>query len=158
MATVKGQNLRIFLGNRVLAMSLTCSVEIGTILKEISNKDCVGGWVEQRVVGQNWNVKAQSVVCDDIDYGVTPEELKEMVGTTVQVDFAIASGEHNATKGDMLVTGFAILSDVNFTAEKRQRGLVDVTLTGTGRIYVPRLLADSNGLIFITSDGYALAV
>lgn len=155
---IKGQNLRIFLGNRVLAMALTCSCEIGTVLKEISNKDVVGGWVENRVVGQNWSVKAQSVVCDDIDYGVTPEELKEMVGTTVQVDFAYASGEHNAEKGDMLVTGYAILSDVNFTAEKRQRGLVDVTLTGTGRIYIPRLLADANGLIFVTSDGYALAV
>ena len=129
---IKGQNLRIFVNNRVLAMALSCDVNIQSVLKNISNKDSVDGWAVNVVTSLNWNVKAQVVVCDDIDYGVTVDELKDMVGTAVQIDFATADGTHNADKGDSIVSGWAILTDVNITAEKRNRSLCDIQLTGKG--------------------------
>lgn len=155
---IKGQNLRIFLDNRVLAMALSCDVNIQSVLKNISNKDSVGGWTENKVTALNWNVNAQVVVCDDNDYGVTVDELKDMVGTAVQIDFATAGGTHNADKGDTIVSGWAILSDVNITAEKRKRSLCDIQLTGKGRLIIPLILADVNGVVLRTSDGYCLAV
>jgi predicted secreted protein len=155
---IKGQNLRIFVGNRVLAMALSCDVNVQSILKNITNKDTVGEWTENKVTALNWNVKAQVVVCDDVDYGVTVDELKDMVGTAVQIDFATAEGTHNADKGDPIVSGWAILSDVNITAEKRKRSLCDIQLTGKGRLIIPLILADVNGVVLRTADGYCLAV
>lgn len=155
---IKGQNLRIFLNNEVLAMSLSAEVQIGTVLKDVSNKDTVGGWTENKVVAQNWSVRAECVICTGISYGVTLDELESMVGQRFQIDFALADGEHNADKGDMLVTGYAILNDVQITAEKRKRGICDLQFTGQGRLTIPRILADVNGVVLITADGYALAV
>ena len=155
---VKGQNLRIFLNNEIIALALNCEVSIGNVVKDVSNKDTVDGWTENKIVAQNWSVKAECVVADNISYGVTVDELKAMIGTKVQIDFAGASGEHNATMGDMIVSGYAILTDVQITAEKRKRSTCSVQLDGQGRLTIPRVLADANGVVFITADGYALVV
>lgn len=158
MATIKGQNLRIFIDNRVLAMATNCEVSIGTVMKEISNKDCVGGWVEQMVVSQNWNVSAECVVASGRTYGVQVEDLEGMVGTRMQIDFALADGEYNAEKGDMIVTGYAVLTDVQVTAEKRKRGTCSLKFDGVGSLRIPVLLADNHSVILMSSDGYAFAV
>ncbi len=155
---IKGQHLRIFLNNGILAMSTSCNVRISNVLKETTNKDSVGDFVEQEVLAQNWSITAECVIDDSVNYGYTPADLKGMVGTKFQLDFAYASGTHNADKGDMLVTGFAILSDVEITAQNRQKGTCNIQLMGTGWLRVPRLLADVNGVVFITSNGRALAV
>ena len=67
MATVKGQNLRLFLNNKVVAMATTCSLQLQSVVKEISNKDVEGGWVQNSVVALNWSVSSDCVVCDDAD-------------------------------------------------------------------------------------------
>lgn len=158
MATVKGQNLRLFLNNKVVAMATTCSLQLQSVVKETSNKDVEGGWVQNSVVALNWSVSSDCVVCDDADYGVKVSELEGIVGTAIQVEFAAASGEHNADKGDMLLAGYAILSDVQITAQNRQRGTCSITLTGRGRLGIPEFLAESSSLILRTSDGYLLVV
>ena len=146
------------MNNAVFAMATSCQVKIGNVLKEISNKDSVGDWTEQAVLGQNWSIQAEAVIDTSITYGYTAADLKALIGSKMHVDFAQASGTHNATKGDMLITGFAILSDINFTAENRKRGTCQITLTGDGWLRIPRLLADVNGTVFITSNGKALVV
>ena len=76
MAIVKGQNLRLFLNNKVVAMATTCSMSVQAVVKEISHKDVEGGWAENRVVGLNWTLQSESVVCNDTAYGYTLEEGK----------------------------------------------------------------------------------
>lgn len=158
MAAIKGQHMRLFFANQVLAMATTCDVSIGQVLKEISNKDTVGKWAKNYVSAINWSVSAECVVCDDVDYGVTVADLEDMQGMAVQVDFALASGDHNADKGEILVTGYAILSEVKTTAEKRKRSICNIQLTGTGRLRIPRMLADCNGTVFVTANGSVLLV
>jgi hypothetical protein len=158
MAIIKGQSLRLFFASKVLAMATTCDVNISQVIRTYSNKDMFGGWLKQFVSAVNWSVNAECVICDDADYGVTVAELKEMIGTAVQVDFALASGSHNAVKGDVIVTGYAVITEVKQTAQKRQRSICNIQLTGAGKLMIPRLLADNDGVVLVTSDGYGLVV
>lgn len=158
MATVKGQNLRLFLNNKVVAMATTCSMQLQAVVREVSHKDIEGGWVEQMVVKLNWTVTSDCVVCDEAAHGVTVAELEQMVGQMLQVDFARAGGEHNADKGSMLFSGYAVLNDLTITAQNRQNSTCTISMTGQGRLGQPLFLADKNSLIFRTSDGYLLTV
>ena len=158
MATVKGQNLRLFLGKKVVAMATTCGASLQAVVREVSHKDIEGGWVENRVVGLNWSVTSDAVVCTDASYGVTTAELENMVGQLIRVDFAVAGGEHNADMNDMILGGWAILSDVTIAAQNRQRGTVSISLTGQGMLSEPKYLGTNTSQIFRTSDGLLLTV
>ena len=152
---IKGQNLRIFLNGHVLAAALNCSVSLQNVMKDVSNKDSVGGWAVNRVFSQNWSVQGECVISESVEYGEVLSDVKNLVGTKVQVDFAVAGGDHNAEMGDILVTGNAIVSDISITAQNRQRGTYQITLTGSGRVCVPVLLADNAGVVLCDSDGVA---
>lgn len=147
--------MRIFLNGHVLAAALNCSVSLQNVMKDVSNKDSVGGWAVNRVFSQNWSVQGECVISESVEYGEVLSDVKNLVGTKVQVDFSVAGGEHNAEMGDILVTGNAIVSDINITAQNRQRGTYQITLTGSGRVDVPVLLADNAGVVLCDSDGVA---
>lgn len=158
MATIKGQNLRIFIGNRVLAMATSCTVQIQTVLREVSHKDIHGSFVRQKIVGMNWNITAEAVVCNDVDYGIATSDIQNMIGQQLQVKFASALGEHNATMGSVLLMGYAILNDVSITAQNRQRGTISIQMSSNGRIGKLQYLATNTHAIFKSSDGYLLTV
>ena len=87
-----------------------------------------------------------------------PASLMNRIGQTVYVKLALASGEKNSDMGDMLVVGYAILSDVQITAENRKRGTYDVTLTGCKNLINEiRRLKTSDGHYLKTTDGHILA-
>ena len=160
MATVKGQNLRIFLGNAdpvPFAAALQCTLEIQMNVQPYSTKDDEGAWAKHYVQSLLWNVKVNGAVTLDPDRN-DPESLMDRIGQTVYVRMALASGEKNSNMGAMLVCGYAILSDVQITAENRRRGTYDVTLTGCKNlINEVRRLKSSNGKYFKTADGHILA-
>ena len=160
MATVKGQNLRIFLGNggsAPIAAALECSLQIQLNVQERSTKDDEGGWAKNHVASLTWNVKVNGAVTLDPDRN-DPATLMDRIGQTVYVKMALASGEKNSDMGGMLVCGYAILSDVQITAENRRRGTYDVTLTGCKNlINEVRRLRSSNGKYFKTADSHILA-
>jgi predicted secreted protein len=160
MATVKGQNLRIFLGNAEttpIAAALQCVLQVQTNVQERSTKDDEGGWARNFAVSTSWNVKVNGAVTLDPDRN-DPASLMSRIGQTVYVRMALASGEQNSTMGTMLVCGYAILSDVQITAENRRRGTYDVTLTGCKNlINEVRRLKTSNGNYLKTASGHILA-
>ena len=87
-----------------------------------------------------------------------PATLMDRIGQQVYVKLATASGEKNSDMGGMLVCGYAILSDVQITAENRRRGPYDVTLTGCKNlINEVRRLRSSQGHYLKTADGHILA-
>ena len=160
MATVKGQNLRIFFGNAeptAIAAALTCTLEIQMNVQERSTKDDEGGWAKNHVASLAWNVKVNGAVTLDPDRN-DPASLMSRIGQQVYVKLALASGEKNSTMGAMLVAGYAILSDVQITAENRKRGTYDVTLTGRKNLINEiRRLRTSQGHYLKTADGHLLA-
>jgi hypothetical protein len=160
MATVKGQNLRIFLGNAEttpIAAALSCSLQITNNTQEYNTKDDEGAWARNYVVSTSWNVKVNGAVTLDPDRN-DPASLMDRIGQMVYLRMALASGEQNSTMGATLVCGYAILSDVQITAENRRRGTYDITLTGCKNlINEVRRLRSSNGNYFNTADDHILA-
>lgn len=160
MATVKGQNLRIFVGNgdaTAIAAALTCTLEIQMNVQEKSTKDDECGWARHHVASLNWNVKVNGAVTIDPDRN-DPASLMDRIGQQVYVKLALASGDLNSDMGDMLVAGYAILNDVQITAQNRQRGTYDVTLTGCKNLLNEiRRLKTSDGHYLKTTDGHLLA-
>ena len=84
MATVKGQNLRIFVGGKPIGAALECQLQIQVNVTPYSTKDDEGAWTKNRVVSLQWSATANAVVTD-IDYvealGIT--DLADLIGETV---------------------------------------------------------------------------
>lgn len=148
MATVKGQNLRIFVDGRAIGAALDCQLQLQLNVTPYSTKDDEGAWTKNRVVSLQWSVTANAVVTD-IDYveAIGVSELADLIGQTVQVQLNTTNGEMNRESTGQLLAGDAIISDVQYTAQNRQRSTAQITLTGK-----------KNALIdlreIITADGH----
>lgn len=159
MGKIKGQNLRLFLGNKVFAGARTCTVHVSVELEELSYKDIVDGWVEQNPVGLQWEASSDCFVFVGADYGVNTKEVMRMVGKTVSLVFALADGEYNAHRGEFMLNGKAIISDIQVTAENRRTSTYTVQLTGKEDLhFTGQNLTDSEGRGLITYDDLRLNV
>ena len=157
MATVKGQNLRIFADNVVIAAALQCELHIALNTKSISTKDTDGAFADIMVVSLNWDATVNGAVTNDPDRN-DPASLTSRIGQKVKVQFALASGTQNSEIGDLLCAGEAILSDFTITAENRRRGTYDIKLTGCKNLLNEiRLLRTADGDFLRTADGHLLA-
>ena len=161
MATVKGQNLRIYLGNGdslPIASALSCQLQVQLSVQEKSTKDDEGGWVRNQAVSLSWSATAQAAVINDEHVGaIGYDDILDMIGQTVYVRLAMASGTQNREQGDILVAGYAILSDVQMNAQNRQRSTYDIQLTGCKNLIQElRMLSSSNPSYLRTSDGHLL--
>ena len=160
MAVVKGQNLRIFLGNggsKPLAAALSCDLNIQLNVQAYPTKDDEGAWTKNVAVSLAWSVKAQSAIQDTEDTGaINAPALLDLVGQIVHVQLCTASGVMNREADDLpMVAGDAILSDVQITAQNRQRTTYDVTLTGCKNMLFDLreiITADDNNIR--TADGH----
>lgn len=157
MATIKGQNLRIFIGNEVVAASLQCEVQVQLQTKTISTKDTEGDFAELLIVNLAWNARSSSAVSNDPNRN-DAASLQARIGQTVHVQFALADGNQNSDMGDILVAGDAIISDVRITAENRRRGTCDVVLTGCKNLlHQLCLIVTADGHYIRTADGHLVA-
>ena len=131
MAIVKGQNLRVFVGSRAIAAALDCQLQVQLNVTPYSTKDDEGAFTKNRVVSLQWSVTANAVVVDDVELGaIGAAELTDLVGQAVQVQLNTTNGEKNREGVDQLLAGEAIVNDVQYTAQNRQRSTYQVTLTG----------------------------
>jgi hypothetical protein len=168
MATVKGQNLRLFLpddgsGEKMpIAAALECSLEVQLNTQQYSTKDDEGGFVRHTAVSLSWSVRAQGVVV--IPPSRPPryspiylQNFLDAVGQTVHVELATTSGTNNSVKEESLIAGDAIISDVQITAQNRQRGIYDVVLTGKkNMLFDLRILCSSEHHALVSADGHTL--
>ena len=156
MATVKGQNLRIFVGGRAIGAALECQLQLQLNVQPYSTKDDEGAWTKNRVVSLQWSVTANAVVTD-IDYveAIGVSELADLIGETVQVQLNTTGGEMNRESTGQLLAGDAIISDVQYTAQNRQRTTCQVTLTGKKNALIDlREIITADGHNIRTADGH----
>ena len=160
MTVVKGQNLRIFLGNgdaKPLGAALSCDLNIQLNVQSYPTKDDEGAWANNVAVSLAWSVKAQAVVTD-IDYveAVGASDLMDLVGQIVHVQLCTTSGDMNReVEGLPMVAGDAILSDVQIATQNRERSTYDITLTGCKNMLFDLreiITADNNNIR--TADGH----
>ena len=156
MATVKGQNLRIFVDGLAIGAALDCQLQLQLNVTPYSTKDDEGAWTKNRVVSLQWSVTANAVLTD-IDYveAIGVSDLTELIGQTVQVQLNTTNGEMNRESTGQLLAGDAIISDVQYTAQNRQRTTCQVTLTGKKNALIDlREIITADGHNIRTADGH----
>lgn len=131
MATVKGQNLRVFIGGKAIAAALDCQLQLQLNVRQLSCKDDEGGWTRNQAVSLVWSVTANAVVTDDSELtAIGIDDIAQLIGQTVRAELKTASGDQNREGGELLLAGDAVVSDAQYTAQNRQRTTCQITLTG----------------------------
>ena len=156
MATVKGQNLRVFVGSRAIAAALDCQLQLQLNVTPYSTKDDEGAFTKNRVVSLQWSVTANAAVTDDAELdAIGVADLADMIGQSVQVQLNTTNGEKNREELQQLLAGEAILSDVQYTAQNRQRSTCQITLTGKKNMLIDlRYIITANEHYIRTADGH----
>lgn len=139
MGIIKGQNLRVFVGGKCVAMAVSAQFHISAQLESSSTKDS-GDWEEQEVVGLSWDAQTDSLVTltDNGTNGELPQDLLSLIinKTKVQLTFDETAGTNNRTGQNSAIkrTGYAYLTDLNITAQNRANSTVSAQFTGTGAL------------------------
>ena len=138
MATIKGQNLRVMVGGKCIAMATSCQFHISAELQDSSSKDSVGDFQEQEVVGLSWDASTDSLVTlvDNGSNGELPQDILSLIinKTKVTLTFDQTTGTNNRTGTNSAIkkSGQAFVTDVNITAQNRQNSTISVQFQGTG--------------------------
>ena len=138
MATIKGQNLRVMVGDKCIAMATSCTFHVSAQLEDSSTKDSVGDFQEQEVTGLSWDAQTESLVTleDNGTNGELPQDLLSLMinKTKVTLTFDQTAGANNRVGQNSVIkkTGQAYITDVNITAANRQNSTCSVQFTGTG--------------------------
>jgi predicted secreted protein len=156
MAIVKGQNLRLFVGSRAIAAALDCQLQVQLNVTPYSTKDDEGSFTKNRVVSLQWSVTANAVVVDDVELdAIGAAELTDLIGQDVQVQLNTTNGEKNREGVEQLLAGEAIVSDVQYTAQNRQRSTYQVTLTGKKNMLIDlRYIVTTDEYYIRTADNH----
>ena len=140
MATIKGQNLRVMVGGKCIAMATSCTFHVSASLEDSSSKDSTGDWQEQEVVGLSWDAQTDSLITltDNGTNGEMPQDLLGLIinKTLVTLTFDTTSGTNNRTAQNSAIkkSGQAYVTDVQITAANRQNSTLTVQFTGTGAL------------------------
>ena len=140
MGTIKGQNLRVMVGGKCIAMATSCQFHISAQMEDASTKDSVGDFQEQEVTGLSWDAQTDSLVTleDNGTNGELPQDILSLMinKTKVTLTFDQTAGANNRVGQDSAIkkTGYAYVSDVQITAQNRQNSTITVQFQGTGAL------------------------
>ena len=140
MATIKGQNLRVMVGGKCIAMATSCTFHVSAQLEDSSTKDSVGDFQEQEVTGLSWDAQTESLVTleDNGTNGELPQDILSLMinKTKVTLTFDQTAGANNRTGQNSAIkkTGQAYISDVSISAQNRQNSTCSVQFSGTGAL------------------------
>ena len=140
MATIKGQNLRVMVGGKCIAMATSCTFHVSAQLEDSSTKDSVGDFQEQEVTGLSWDAQTESLVTleDNGTNGELPQDILSLMinKTKVTLTFDQTNGANNRVGMNSVIkkTGQAYVTDVNISAQNRQNSTCTVQFTGTGAL------------------------
>ena len=140
MGTIKGQNLRVMVGGKCVAMATSCQFHVAAQLEDASTKDSDGDWQEQEVTGLSWDAQTESLVTleDNGSNGELPQDLLSLMinKTRVTLTFDQTAGTNNRVGQNSVIkkSGYAWISDIQITAANRQNSTVTVQFQGTGAL------------------------
>jgi hypothetical protein len=140
MGTIKGQNLRVMVGGKCIAMATSCQFHVSAQLEDASTKDSVGDFQEQEVTGLSWDAQTESLVTleDNGTNGELPQDILSLMinKTKVTLTFDQTAGANNRVAQNSVIkkTGEAYITDVSISAQNRQNSTCTVQFTGTGAL------------------------
>ena len=136
----KGQNFRVFIDDKCVAASKTCSFEESAELEDISTKDSTGSAKQNSTKGKSWNGSADALVLNLNDSGALNFEnliSKIIKGTLVSVKFTETEGDQNRTivsadKNEITVNGKALINDLTIKSTVNEEITVAIKFMGYG--------------------------
>ena len=140
MGTIKGQNLRVMVGGKCIAMATSAQFHVSAELQDSSTKDSVGDFQEQEVTGLSWDAQTESLVTleDNGTNGELPQDILSLMinKTKVTLTFDQTAGANNRVGQNSVIkkTGQAYITDVSISAQNRQNSTCSVQFTGTGAL------------------------
>ncbi len=138
MATIKGQNLRVMVGGKCIAMSTSCTFHISAQTESASTKDDANDFEVNEVVGLSWDASTDSLVTltDNGTNGELPTDLMSLIinKTQVTLTFDTTAGTNNRTAQNSAIkkSGSAYVTDFSVTAQNRANSTLSVQFTGSG--------------------------
>ena len=138
MSTIKGQNLRVMVGGKCVAMATSCTFHISAQTEDSSTKDDANAFANSEVTGLSWDCSTDSLVTltDNGVNGELPTDLMSLIlnKTKVTLTFDQTAGTNNRTGQNSAIkrSGQAYLTDYSLTAPNRQNSTLTCQFTGTG--------------------------
>ena len=138
MATIKGQNLRVMVGGKCIAMATSCTFHISAQVESASTKDDANDFEVNEVTGLSWDAQTDSLVTltDNGVNGELPTDLMSLIinKTKVTLTFDQTAGTNNRTGQNSTIkrSGQAYLTDYSISAQNRQNSTLSCQFTGTG--------------------------
>lgn len=138
MATIKGQNLRVMVGGKCIAMATSCTFHISAQVESASTKDDANDFEVNEVTGLSWDASTDSLVTleDNGTNGELPTDLLSLIinKTLVTLTFDTTSGTNNRTGQNSAIkkSGTAYLTDFSISAQNRQNSTVSCQFSGSG--------------------------
>ena len=138
MATIKGQNLRVMVGGKCIAMATSATFHISAQVQSASSKDDANDFEVNEVTGLSWDAQTDSLVTltDNGTNGELPTDLLSLIinKTVVTLTFDQTAGTNNRTGQNSAIkrSGQAYLTDYSLSAQNRQNSTLSCQFTGTG--------------------------
>ena len=138
MATIKGQNLRVMVGGKCIAMATSCTFHISAQVEDSSTKDDANDFANNEVTGLSWDAQTDSLVTltDNGVNGELPTDLMSLIinKTKVTLTFDQTAGTNNRTGQNSAIkrSGEAYLTDFSVEAANRQSAQLKCQFQGTG--------------------------
>ena len=138
MATIKGQNLRVMVGGKCIAMATSCTFHISAQTESASTKDDANDFEVNEVVGLSWDASTDSLVTltDNGTNGELPTDLMSLIinKTAVTLSFDTTAGTNNRTGQNSAIkkSGTAYLVDYSITAQNRANSTLSCQFSGSG--------------------------
>lgn len=132
MATLKGQNFRIYVGTSVVGKSTGCSVTLTGNTDDSTHKDITGMASVPTIVSKSWSVQVDSL--DVVDAATLLTAIKSMSPLTVMWDESSTTDNQTALKANFARRGQAYLSDVTFNWNDRENSTKSLQFSGSGEL------------------------
>lgn len=145
-AYTKGQFVRLFLGSdnsvvpaKIVAAAKSLSLHVSMTLEDATTKDTTGDWQVQEPTALSYDISSNALVKsgDTITSTVQGQDFASIediyeASTPVRWQIANTSGANNRTKGAIIASGSAVVTQLTLNAPNRQNATYDTQLTGYG--------------------------
>ena len=140
----KGQFVRLYVSTAanpalVVGGAKTLSLHVGITLTDSTSKDTSGDWVVQEPTELSYDISSGALIDsgETITSSVNGQTLSTLMANYEAEDLmywqiAPASGDNNRTKGSVIVSGQAYITQLDINAANRQAGEYTTRLSGYG--------------------------
>lgn len=146
----KGQFVRLFLSSdntntpaKVVAAARSLTLHLSVSLENASTKDTDGDWQIQEPTGYSYDISSDALMRsgDTITSAVDAQAMADIIdiyegSAPVKWQIANVSGSNQRTKGSVIASGSAIITQLTLTAQNRQAAIYTTQLTGYGEIAI----------------------